>query len=195
VTDSDHPIPATASCWSRQDNLEIGEIVRDHLRQITLQAQRYSSDGADYEAVVGDTLRDLFVQWHTITGSKLAWCMTVARNKAIDANKRYREAAYDIEENARPLCQPTISWEGRQHFLTAVDILKSLPDHLSYAALALERGLSVEQIAAELNCTVETTRTYISRTRKALNEGLYPSSPPRFPQSPPPSAPGTERTT
>jgi len=137
-----------------------------------------------------DAAQEIFVKAfaslprYTPTATFLTWLIRIASNHCLDIvrkRKRQRTDSLDgmIEKNAETgaaipelaeASEPS-SLEARENLALAMRVLSELsPDERQILVLREIDGLSYEEIAASLHCTVEAVRARLRRARLEMQE-------------------------
>jgi RNA polymerase sigma factor (sigma-70 family) len=159
-------------------------------------ALRFTRQVHTAEEVTEDTFWQVWRQaprFDPLRGSAMAWIMTVARSRALDAVRAAQRDPHDsmdaelleqLPAASDPADDPldlldAVQSGSRLH--QALARLEPLPRQL--LALAFFRGLTHEEIAAQMNLPLGTVKSHIRRTLAALRDtlGLPADTPPQEP--------------
>ena len=155
-----------------------GQAVDDFYRQYSHRVYGYCVRALGSREEAEDVLQDTYLKaWRSLQSgfrpeAPDAWLLHIARNLCIS---RHRAAAVRI--SAEPLEEVALdygfAWSSRDELFALSTALAELPELQRRAVVLREwRGLSYEEIAAELGLTYSAVATHISRGRRLLAAGL-----------------------
>lgn len=145
-------------------------------------ALRITRNAQMAEEVTGDTFWQIWRQaprFDQERGAALAWILTLARSRALDALRRKDRAACsgdvaDLADEAGPHQDDPqdilLAAEQGQRLHTALAQLE--PVHRQLLALAYFRGLSHEEIASRTEIPLGTVKSHIRRSLRKLQAWL-----------------------
>ncbi|EXI73202.1 MAG TPA: sigma-70 family RNA polymerase sigma factor [Candidatus Accumulibacter phosphatis] len=171
----------------RQDEQALGELYDALAGRVYGLALRIVRQVQTAEEVTEDTFWQIWRQaprFDPLRGSVLAWVLTIARSRALDAVRRLDRAEPLDEERLATVAvdsdpQDLLQAVQQQHRLhAALGTLDALPRQL--LALAFFRGLSHEEIASQMSMPLGTVKSHIRRALLRLRE-LLGTDDPRFP--------------
>lgn len=153
------------------DDFDAREFDEFYLRsRDRLAVQLAALTGDPAEAV--DHLQEAYIRawarWTYVGGldDPEGWVRRVARNLAVSRWRRARRLVLRAT-----LTEPSIGWDGDQR--EVFDALQTLP-RSQREAIVLHHlvGLSVEEVAADLNAPAGTVKSWLSRGRRQLATAL-----------------------
>lgn len=98
-----------------------------------------------------------------------AWLYRVVRNKAYSLFRRHRRAVPVAEFTPESLVDPSVNPET---YVVLLDAIRRLPPKLRVAFALYLGGLTYQDIAEILDCTIDTAKQRVSRARKELRRKL-----------------------
>jgi RNA polymerase sigma-70 factor (ECF subfamily) len=164
-----------------QDQQALAELYDAMAGRVYGLALRITRDVQTAEEVTEDCFWQVWRQaprFDAVRGSAVAWIMTIARSRALDALRR-RDTAEPLgeeqlantpaEDQSDP--QDLLAAVQKQHRLhAALGALEPLPRQL--VALAFFRGLSHEEIAGQMGLPLGTVKSHIRRALLRLRDLL-----------------------
>ena len=165
----------------RQDQQALAELYETMAGRVYGLALRITRQVQTAEEVTEDCFWQVWRQaprFDPARGAAVAWIMTIARSRALDALRRAdtaeplgedRLATIEAEDGSDP--QDLLDAVEKQHRLhAALRDLEPLPRQL--VALAFFRGLSHEEIAGQMGLPLGTVKSHIRRALLRLRELL-----------------------
>jgi len=165
----------------RQDQQALAELYETLAGRVYGLALRITRQVQTAEEVTEDCFWQVWRQaprFDPARGAAIAWIMTIARSRALDALRRAdttepldedRLAGIEAEDGSDP--QDLLDAVEKQHRLhAALRDLEPLPRQL--VALAFFRGLSHEEIAGQMGLPLGTVKSHIRRALLRLRELL-----------------------
>lgn len=172
----------------RQDQQALAELYETMAGRVYGLALRITRHVQTAEEVTEDCFWQVWRQaprFDAARGTAMAWIMTIARSRALDALRRTdpaeslgedRLASIEADDGGDP--QDLLDAVEKQHHLhAALRNLEPLPRQL--VALAFFRGLSHEEIASQTGLPLGTVKSHIRRALLRLREllGSAPGGP------------------
>ena len=166
-----------------QDEAALGLLYDALIGRVYGLALRITAQAQTAEEVAGDTFWQVWRQaprFDPARGSALAWVMTIARSRALDARRAVARVELDtnpdllagIPAEAADIADLAASAEEGRRLHEALARLDPVPRQL--VAMAFFRGLSHEEIAAELKLPLGTVKSHIRRALQRLRQWLDP---------------------
>ena len=169
----------------RQDEQALADLYETMAGRVYGLALRITRQVQTAEEVTEDCFWQVWRQaprFDPARGAAIAWIMTIARSRALDALRRAdsteplgdeRLASIEAEDGSNP--HDLLDAVEKQHRLhAALRDLEPLPRQL--VALAFFRGLSHEEIAAQMGLPLGTVKSHIRRALLRLRELLGSAS-------------------
>lgn len=173
----------------RQDEAALADLYRAAVGKVYGLALRIVRDTACAEEVAEDTFWQVWRQaprFDPQRGSALAWVLTIARSRALDALRARTRAQADtvsadamgdaldgeLAHDADGPCDLLQTVQANTHLHEALSQLEPLPRQL--VALAFFRGLTHEEIAEQTGLPLGTVKSHIRRALTALRKWLSP---------------------
>ena len=164
-------------------------LVRKYQNRIISLVSRYVHNHAECE----DVAQDAFVRaWRAINAFRgesrfYTWmykiAVNTAKNHLVAQGRRPPSEDIDVEDavflhdapNMHDHATPDREFMRQEIEQTVFDAVQALPEDLSTAITLREmKGMSYEEIAAEMDCPIGTVRSRIFRAREAIDEKLEP---------------------
>ncbi len=177
----------------RQDEAALADLYRSTVGRVYGLALRIVRNPALAEEVAEDTFWQVWRQaprFDATRGTALAWLLTIARSRALDALRARQRAqadtvsadalgeAFETEreesdavDNPHDLLQAV---QINQQLHQALEQLEAMPRQL--VALAFFKGLTHEEIAGQTGLPLGTVKSHIRRALTALRKWLGPQS-------------------
>jgi RNA polymerase sigma-70 factor (ECF subfamily) len=171
----------------RQDEQALAELYDALAGRVHGLALRIVRQVQAAEEVTEDTFWQIWRQaprFDPLRGSVVAWVLTIARSRALDAVRRLEPTEPLDEERLAAVAgesdpQDLLVAVQQQHRLhAALGTLDAVPRQL--LALAFFRGLSHEEIASQMSMPLGTVKSHIRRALLRLRDVLDTDAP-RFP--------------
>ena len=129
------------------------------------------------EEVLDDTLLTVWERAHTFQGaSKLStWIFTIAYRKALKARQSRDEPLSDEEMESRvsPDASPEEEWRRHKVHAMLMEALRELsPEHRAVVDLTYFHEMGYREIAAIMECPVDTVKTRMFYARRHLRQHL-----------------------
>jgi len=168
----------------RQDQQALGELYEAMAGRVYGLALRITRHVQTAEEVVEDAFWQVWRQaprFDAARGGAVAWILTIARSRALDALRRSDRAEPLDEEDLAQLPaggdpHDLLAAVQREHRLhAALRNLDPLPRQL--VALAFFRGLSHDEIASQMSLPLGTVKSHIRRALLRLRESLGADAP------------------
>ncbi|QSA99008.1 sigma-70 family RNA polymerase sigma factor [Methylococcus sp. EFPC2] len=169
------------ACVVDQDQQALASIYDRLASRVYHLALRIAGRAALAEEVVEDTFWQVWRQaprFDAERGSAIAWIMTIARSRALDARRAEKSVqaetgSEDLDRVPANLPDPA-DWIGAlqdgQRLRQALSDLDALP--LQLVALAFFRGLSHDEIAVQTSLPLGTVKSQIRRALLKLKQVL-----------------------
>lgn len=170
------------------DNKAFELLIDEHFKKIYNIAYRLSGNEADASDMTQEVLIKIFRHIGTFNGnSKFStWVYRVATNTCLDELKKIRrrnaysldaeidtgdsEVAVQVRDESS---SPDIAAEQKELSATVGKAIKRLsPDHSAVVILRDIQGMSYEEVAKILNCSVGTVKSRLNRGRAQLKKIL-----------------------
>jgi RNA polymerase sigma-70 factor (ECF subfamily) len=158
------------------DGRALSELYTRHGANILNYLTSYLNDRQQAEEVLQDVM---LAVWNNAAGfrgeSKVrTWLLTIARNRAINAQRRYTPRWVELDENIHGGdTTPIEHAEVKSQQRVLRDAIKSLPPfHQEILVLVFYHGLSGQEVADVLGVTVGTVKSRLHRAKDMLRRVL-----------------------
>lgn len=161
------------------DGGALNELYTRHGANILNYLTSYLNDRQQAEEVLQDVMLAVWNNAATFRGdSKVrTWLLTIARNRAINAQRRYAPRWVELHENLHGNeTSPIELAEAKSQQQILRDAIKSLPPfHQEILVLVFYHGLSGQEVADVLGVTVGTVKSRLHRAKDMLRRVLKSS--------------------
>lgn len=156
--------------------------MEEFLRQNQSMFYRYALRITDNENDAEDIVQELAIKMWEFKNefenieNKVAWCMTVTRNLALDKIRSIKRKKTDILENANYKTSydgvnPDKELENKDLLEKVRKIINSMPENYkSLIQLREIEGLSYKEISEIMNTEVQNIKVQLFRARKLLEQ-------------------------
>ncbi len=158
------------------DHFEFDRILKKYCKLVLVSLREKTPRGTDIEALSQDVWKRVFLTWDQRadknTQKEAAWIITVARNIAYDflrSNKNKSHLPIDDELRDKNADDPLTELIDKDFRICAGNCVSRLsaPDQ-DLIRMRFHDGLSLKQIAEELEITVKAVEGKIARLRSEL---------------------------
>ena len=161
----------------RRDKDSMKEIYTHYTPALSGFVRLFLADPNDVADIIHDTMIDVWRNAEKFEGrsSLKTWIFSIAKNKAIDRNRKsarlkYSDESIEIEDEALNPSEALELTQDAQMVQKAVSQLK--PDHRRAIHLSYFEGLTYKEIAVIENCPEGTIKTRMLHAKKNLRHIL-----------------------
>ena len=161
---------------ARGDSRALNELYARHGANILNYLTSYLNDRQLAEEVLQDVMMAV---WKSAAGfrgeSKVrTWLLTIARNRAINAGRRYTPRMVELDENIyHGDSSPLERAEQKSLHLALREAIKTLPKfHQEILILVFYHGLTGQEVADVLGVSVGTVKSRLHRAKEMLRRVL-----------------------
>ncbi len=164
---------------ARGDGRALHELYTRHGANVLNYLRSYLDDHQLAEEVLQDVMMAVWNHAATFRGeSKVrTWMLTIARNRAINAGRRYTPRMVELDENLHAGDNsPQEYAEARNQAQTLRQAIRELPKfHQEILILVFYQGLSGQEVAEVLGVSVGTVKSRLHRAKEMLRKVLQAS--------------------
>ena len=163
------------------DDSAFEELVSRHYRSVYNLVYRFLLDMADAEDVTQEVFLRVFRASKTYTAKAKfsTWLYTITKNLCFNELRKKRSVKiFSIDEEVLPEIpsaadDPAFEVEKKEIRSRVLEAVKALPENLRIAVLLLKyHGLSYEEVAEILGCTVNAVKLRIHRAKAFLAKSI-----------------------